>query len=120
MSDAFRNVRIAPEHTNKFCYVLDGLIVAGLRLTFGWAGSPRFWGLLSSTAEHAHYNTYVRDAQILSEEENMMSHVNFVAPWEGAPAKVPHDTEARSSAGEGLLDLFFTTIYVDDFILVRV
>ena len=35
VSDAFRNVRIAPEHANKFCYVLEDLIVADLRLTFG-------------------------------------------------------------------------------------
>ena len=121
VSDAFRNVRVAPEQANKFCYVLDDLIVADLRLTFGWAGSPGFWGLLSSAAEHAHCNTSVRDAHILSEGEDMMSHVTIVEPWEeGAPASVPRDTEARPSAGGGLLDPFFATVYVDDFILVRV
>ena len=120
-SDAFKNVRIAPEHANKFCYVLDDLIVADLRLTFGWAGSPGFWGLLSSAAEHAHCNTSGRDAHILSEGEDMISHVTIVEPWEeGAPASVPRDTEARPSAGGGLLNPFFATVYVDDFILVRV
>ena len=117
MSDAFRSVRIAPGHINKFCYVLDALIVADLRLTFGWAGSPWFRGLLSSAAEHTHCNTSVRDAHILSEGEDMMSHVIIVEPWEeGAPARVPHDTEARLSAGGGLLDPFLqlstlTTLY---------
>ena len=95
--------------------------MADLRLTFGWAGSPGFWGLLSSAPEHAHCNTSVRDAHILSEGEDMMSHVTIVEPWEeGAPASVPRDTEARPSAGGGLLDSFFATVYVDDFILVRV
>ena len=55
--------------------------MADLRLTFGWAGSPRFKGWLSSAAEHAHCNTSVRDAHILSEGEDMMSHVNIVEPW---------------------------------------
>ena len=50
----------------------------------------------------------------------MMSHVTIVEPWEeGTPASVPRDTEARP-AGGGLLDQFFATVYVDDFILVRV
>ena len=121
MSDAFRNLRIAPEYANKFCYVLDDLIVADLRLTFGWAGSPGFWGLLSSATEHPQCNTSVRNVHILSEGEDMMSHVTIVEPWEeGAPARVPHDTEARPFAGGGLLDPFFATVYVDDFILARV
>ena len=38
----------------------------------------------------------------------------------GAPARVPHDTETRTSAGGGLLDSFLATVYVDDFLLVRV
>ena len=121
VSDAFRNVRIAREHANKFCYVLDDLVVTDLTLTFGWAGSPWFWGLLSSTAEHAHCNTSVSDAHILSEGEDMMPHVTIVEPWEeGDPVSVPHDIEARASAGGGLLDPFFATVYVDHFILVRV
>ena len=92
-----------------------------LMLTFGWAGSSGFWGLLLSAAEHAHCNTSVSDAHILSEGEEMMSHVPIVEPWEErAPASVPHETEAKPSAGGGLLDPFFATVYVDDFILVRV
>ena len=80
-----------------------------------------FWVLLSSAAEHTHCYTSVRDAHILSKGEDMMSHVTNVEPWEeGALARVPHDTEARPSAVGGLLDLFFATVYVDDFILVRV
>ena len=80
-----------------------------------------FWVLLSSAAEHAHCYTSVRDAHILIEGEDMMSHVTNVEPWEeGALARVPHDTEARPSAVGGLLDPFFATVYVDEFILVRV
>ena len=121
MSDAFRNVRVAPEHANKFCFVLDELIVAGLRLTFGWAGPPGFWGLLSSAAEHAHCNTSVRDTQLFSEGEGMVSYVTIVEPWEEeAPARVPHDTEARPFAGGGLVGPFFASVYADNFILVRV
>ena len=92
-----------------------------IRLTLGWAGSPVFWGLLSSATEHAHCYTSVRDAHILSEGEDMMSHVTIVEPWEeGAVARVPRDTEARPSAVGRLLGPFFATVYVDDFILVRV
>ena len=80
-----------------------------------------FWVLLSSAAEHAHCYTSVRDAHIQSEGEDMMPHVTNVEPWEeGALARVPHDTEARPSAVGGMLDPFFATVYVDDFILVRV
>ena len=52
-----------------------------------------------------------------------MSHVTIVEPWgEGDPARVPHETEYRPSAGGGLLGpfSFVLTGYVDDFILVRV
>ena len=95
--------------------------MADIRLTLGWAGSPVFWGLLSSATEHAHCYTSVRDAHILSEEEDMMSHVTIVEPWEeGAVARVPRDTKARPSAVGRLLGPFFATVYVDDFILVRV
>ena len=50
-----------------------------------------------------------------------MSHVTIVEPGEeGAPARVPHDTEARPTAGGRLLGSVFATVYVDDFILVKV
>ena len=78
VSDASRNVRIVQGHANKFCYVLDDLILAGLKLTLGWAGSSVFWGLLSSAVEHTHCNTPVRDAHNLREGGNMMSHVTIV------------------------------------------
>ena len=37
VSDAFRNVRIGPD-----------LVVIDFRLTFGWSGSPGFWGVMLS------------------------------------------------------------------------
>ena len=69
----------SPEHANKICYVRNDLMlqVADLRLAFGWAESPEFWGLLSSAAKHAHRNTSTRDAQILSD---LVSHVIIAEP----------------------------------------
>ena len=67
-----------PEYTNKICYVRDDLIVADLRLAFGGAGSPGFWGLLSSVVKHAHRNTFTRDAQILSEVDVPCNHCGAV------------------------------------------
>lgn len=40
VASAFRNVRISPDHAHKFCYVIGDLLVADLRLTFGWAAAP--------------------------------------------------------------------------------
>ena len=85
--DAFRNVRIAPDQARKVCYVLGDVLVADLRLTFGWTGSPGFWGLVSSAAEHAQCNTSLTDTVVLPEGTTMMSHVRITDPWEvGKPA----------------------------------
>lgn len=46
ISDASKDVRVAPEHAQKLLYVADDLLVADImRLmnTFGWAGSPGSW-----------------------------------------------------------------------------
>ena len=66
MSDAFGNVRVAPDKTHKFCYTVD-LVVIGFRLRFGWSGSPGFWGVMSAAAAHAHCNTTIEPAQLLDE-----------------------------------------------------
>ena len=68
-----------------------------LRLTFGWAGSPGFRGLLSSAAEHAHCNTFVSDAHILSKGEDMMSHVTIVEPYHTIPRPDPPREGAAGS-----------------------
>jgi len=121
VSDAFRNVRVDAEQAKKFCYVLDELLVADFRLTFGWAGSPGNWGVLSSAAEHSHCHTSIEDAVILPEGADMMSHVKVVEPWEvGKPATVPKDARVRPSSGGEVKDPFFAIVYVDDFILAKV
>ena len=101
VSNAFRNVRITPEYANKFCYVLDDLIVADLRLTFGWAESPGFGGLLLSAAEHAPCNTSVRDAHILSEGGDMMSHVTVVERGEKERQREYHTIPRPDPPREG-------------------
>ena len=82
VSDAFRNVRIDPDEAHNFCYMVGELIVIDFRLTFGWSGSPGFWGVMSAAAEHAHCNTTLASAQILGEGADMMAHVKVVDRWE--------------------------------------
>ena len=38
----------------ELCYVVDDVLAADFRLTFGWAASPGYWGLMASAAEHAY------------------------------------------------------------------
>ena len=38
VTDAFRNVRIAPHQAQNFCYVVDDVLVSDFRLIFGWGG----------------------------------------------------------------------------------
>ncbi|CAB1107576.1 unnamed protein product [Ectocarpus sp. CCAP 1310/34] len=94
VTSAFRNVRISPDHAHKFRYVVGDVLVADLRLTFGWAASPGLWGVLASAAEHSHRNTSLANARLLPEGIAMMSHVKKKPPWEkGTPTPIP------SSAG---------------------
>ena len=48
VTDAFKNVRIAPHHAQDFCYVVDDVLVSDFRLTFEWAASPGYWGLMAA------------------------------------------------------------------------
>ena len=90
VTEAFRNVRVAPDQAQIFCYMVDDILVADFRLTFGWAGSPGHWGVISETAAHSHRNTTVESAEILFEGKAMMSHVRIIEPWEvGRPRQVP-------------------------------
>ena len=54
VSDAFRNVRTDPDEAHNFCYTVEELVAIDFRLTFGWSGSPVFWGVMSAASEHAH------------------------------------------------------------------
>ena len=50
-----------------------------------------------------------------------MSHVRIVEPCEeGTPTPVTQEAGVRQAKGGGLHDPFFTTVYVDDFLLARV
>ena len=102
VSDAFRNVRIDPDEAHQFCYTVGELVVIDFRPTFGWSGSPRFWGVMSAAAEHAHCNTTLASAHILSEDADMMAHVKVVDLWEdGNPTTVPADAKIRAYPGGG-------------------
>ena len=109
------------EHANKIFYVRDDLIVADLRLAFGWAGSPGFWGLLSSVVKHAHRNTFTRDAQILSEVDVPCNHCGTVERRRFSESTSQNRLQTlrwRGTAGSVFLS--FLSDHVNDFMLVRV
>ena len=74
-SDAFRNVRVDPDQAHNFCYTVGDLVVIDVRLTFGWSGSPGYWGIMAAAAAHAHCHTSFDPVQLLSEGQAMMAHV---------------------------------------------
>ena len=123
VKDAFRNVRVAPDQAQTFCYVVDDLLVVGVWLIFGWAGSPSHWGVMSEAAVHSHRNATVETAVILPEGKDMMSHLKLSEPWEiDRPTQVPPSGLIKNNdvPREGPHEPFFATVYVDDFILARV
>ena len=122
VTEAFRNVRMAPDQAPNFCYMVDDVLVADFRLTFGWAGSPGHWGVMSEAAAHSHRNT-VESAEILFEGKAMMSHVKIIELWEiGRPRQVPPCVRVKNKdVPRGRPhEPFFATVYVDDFIMARV
>ena len=122
VTEMFRNVRVAPDQAQHFCYMVDDVIVADFRLTFGWAGSPGHWGVMSEAAGHSHRNTTVESAEILSEGKAMMFHVKITEPWEiGRLRQVPPCVRVKNKdvARGGPHEPFFATVYVDDFIMAR-
>ena len=74
-SDAFRNVRVDPDEAHNFYYIVGDLVVIDFRLTFGWSGSPGYWGVMAAAAAHAHCHTSLDSVQLLSEGQVMMAHV---------------------------------------------
>ena len=123
VTGAFRNVRVAPNHAQRFCYMVDDVLVADVRLTFGWAGSPGHWGVMSEAAAHSRRNTTVESAEILPGGKAKMSHVKITEPWEiGRPRQVPHcfRVKPKDVPMGGPHEPLFTTVYVDDFIMARV
>ena len=121
VSDAFRNARVDPDKAHKFCFTAGELVIFDFRLTFGWSGSPGFWGMMSAAAAHAHCNTTIDSAQLLDEGREMMAHVNVVERWEdGKLTPIPPDAKVITHSGGWKLDPFFTAVYVDDYLQVRV
>ena len=50
-----------------------------------------------------------------------MYHVKVVDQWEeGTPTPIPSDASVRAHSGGEISDLFFATVYVDDYLLIRV
>ena len=123
VTDAFENVRVAPDQAQRFCYMVDDVSVADFWLTFDWADSPGYWGVMSDAAAHFHRNITVEMAEILPEGKAMMSQVKVTEPWEiGRPAQVPPCVRIKNNDVRrgGLHEPFFATVYVDDFIMARV
>ena len=122
VTDAFRNVRVASDQAHFFCYMVDGVLVADFRLTFGWASSSRHWGIVSEAAAYSHQNT-VEAAEILPEAKAMMSHVTIAEPWKiGRPTQAPYCVRIKMNdvPRGGPHEPFFATVYVDAFIMARV
>ena len=120
VSDALRNVRVDPDQAHKFCCTGGSLVVIDFRLTFGWSESPGFRGVMSAAAEYAHCNTTLDSTQLLDEGKEMMAHVKVVDRWEGEPTPIPPDAKIRAHSGEEISEPFFATVYVDDYLLIRV
>ena len=105
VAGAFRNVRVDPDRAHNFCYTVGDLVVIDFRLTFGWSGSPGFWGVMSAAAEHAHCNTTLKSTQLLDEGKEMMDHVKVVDRWEkGTPTPIPSDAKVRAHCGGEISD----------------
>ena len=118
---AFRNVRVSPDQAQNFCYGVDDVLVEDLRLTFRWAASPGYWGLMASAVKHSHLHTTVDSAVILPEGKAMMSHAKIVNPWEsGRPTRIPSGVRVKEPRRGGPNEPFLTAIYVDDFIMASV
>ena len=50
-----------------------------------------------------------------------MAHVKFVDRWEeGGPTPIPPDEQIRAHSGGDISDPFFATVYVDDYLQIRV
>ena len=115
-TDAFRNVRIAPDQAHNFCYAAENVFLTDSRLNLGWAASPGCWGLMAAAIEHAHCNTTVDSAVILPEGEATISHAKIVKPWEtGSPTQIPTRVRVNAPRKGGANEPFLTSVFVDDF-----
>ena len=121
VTDAFRNVRIAPHQAQNFCYVVADVLVSDFRSPLDGRLSSGYWGLMAAAVEHAHCNTTVDSAVILPEGMAMMSQVKIVKPWEtGSPRQIPTGVRINAPRRGGANEPFLTSVYVDDFIMASV
>ena len=123
VADAFRNVRVDPDQARNVGYTVEDLVAIDFRLTFGWSGSPGFWGGMSAEAGHAHCNTTLNTTQLLNKGEGMMARVKVVdRREEGTPTPIPSDANVRAHSGDEISDPLFATVYVDDYqyLVIRV
>ena len=87
-----------------------------VRLTFGWTESPGDWGVMSAAAEHAHCNTMNSSTQLLDETNKN----TVVDRWgKGKTTPIPPDTKIRAHTRGDIGDPFFTTVYVDNYLLIN-
>ena len=49
-----------------------------------------------------------------------MAHVKVVDRWEGEPTPIPPEAKIRAHSGGEISDPFFATVYVGDYLLIRV
>ena len=121
VTDSFRNARVTLHQAKNFRYMVDDVLVLDFRLTFGWAASPGYWGLMASAAEHAHRNTIVERALILPQGKAMMSHVKIVDPWgAGKPTQIPPGVKVNALQKGGPNEPFFTSVSCCGFIMASV
>ena len=121
VSDVFRNARVDTDKAHNFCNTVGELVVTDCSLSFGWSGSPGFWSVMSATGAHAQCNTTIHSAQLLDKfKRNAGSR-------EGGRKLGRRETDTntagrkvRTHSGGGEFDPFFTAVYVDDNLQVRV
>ena len=79
------------------------------------------WGVMSAAVEHAHCNTTINSIQLLDEGKQMMAHEKVVDRCEEAkPTPIPPDAKVTVHTGGEIADTFFTTVNIDDYLLIKV
>lgn len=90
-------------------------------VTFSWAGSPGFLGgdvVRRRTRTLSHIRPRCRNTP---RWRRNVSHMRIIAPWEQRESvRVPEEASVRPATGGGLVDPFFTSVYIDDYMLARV
>ena len=73
---------VSQEHAHRFCYVLEDILVEGLRLIPGWTASPGKWIVLGSAIEYVHSHIVIDDIGLLPEGIKMKARVKITESWE--------------------------------------